>query len=65
MFGRREGEEYEKMIPYHRCTKDELDDFAPPAPGLEGMLKRMKSGGDSGKSGLYCIDLDKLFDRDL
>ena len=65
MWGRREGEEYEKMIPYHRCSKDDFDDFAPPAPGLEGMLERMKKGGDSGKSGLYCIDWGELWNRDL
>ena len=59
MWGKKNGVPYDKLIPYHRCTEEDLNEFAPPDPSAEGMLNRMKRGG---KSGLYCINWDEVDD---
>ena len=53
MWGKKDGVEYEKFIPYHICTEDDYAQFSPPAPEAVGLLNSMKS---KEKRGLYCID---------
>ena len=30
LWGKRGGEPYEKIMPYHKCTAEDFDQFAPP-----------------------------------
>ena len=62
MWGKKEGVAYEKLIPFHRCTEKDFEEFAPPAPSAEGMLNRIKQPGS--KSGLYCVSWDEI-DEDV
>jgi len=59
MWGRKAGKSYEIILPYHRCTNEELDSFAPPSRESVGMLESMKKDPDRG---LYCMDWDKIGD---
>ena len=56
MFGYVNNERYEKMIPYHKCTAEDFDEFAPPAPEAEGLLEDYKNNPNRN---LYCMDWDK------
>ena len=38
MYGFKNGDMYEKMIPHHKCTKEDFDEFAPPAPEAKNLL---------------------------
>ena len=56
-WGKKGGVEYEKLLPYHKCTADDFDEFAPPQPEAVGMLEAIT---DSEMRGLFCPDWDVL-----
>ena len=57
LWGRKGGVAYEKILPYHVCTEEDYDLFAPPSAESVGMLESMKKDPDRG---LYCFDWDKI-----
>ena len=48
------------IIPYHKCTPEELDEFAPPTEDSVGLFKMFKT---SKTRHLYCLDWEKLGDE--
>lgn len=38
-WGKLDGVEYEKVIPVHKCTAEDFEEFAPPQPEAIGMLE--------------------------
>ena len=56
MFGSKNGEKYEKKIPYHKCTAEDYDKFAPPAADSENLIKIYKTNPNRN---LYCVDWEK------
>ena len=57
MYGYKNGEEYEKMIPYHKCTAKDFDEFAPPAPEAEDLLQTYMTNPNRN---IYCLDWDQF-----
>ena len=55
--GKKDGKNYERMIPYQKCSEEDFAEFAPPAPEAEGLLEIYKSG--SNQRALYCLDWEK------
>ena len=55
LVGKKDGLPYERIMPYHKCTEADFEEFAPPQPEAEGMLKSMKT---SKTRGLFCLDWD-------
>ena len=53
MYGRNNGEWYEDILPFHKCTEDDYSQFSPmdelSAPGLEQVRH-------SETRGFYCLD---------
>lgn len=59
IFGIHEGKEYEKFIPYHKCTEADWAEFAPPAKSAIDGWTAIKSDP---KRGMYCLDLTEDID---
>ena len=59
LYGHMNGELYEKFIPVHYCTEEELDAFPAPTSESEGLINTFKSKSDRN---IYCIDWDKYGD---
>ena len=57
LYGSKNREKYEKIIPYHVCTSKDFEEFAPPAPEAEALLETYLTNP---KRNLYCLDWDKL-----
>ena len=57
MFGKKDDEDYETLIPFHRCTEDDFEEFAPPVDEAASMLESIKT---SEKRGLFCLDWDAI-----
>lgn len=55
--GNRDGETYEQMLPYHRCTKSDWDLFAPPTQDSEALFNTYRSSPDRN---LFCMDWEEL-----
>ena len=53
--GLKNGEKYERIIPYHECEESDLQEFAPPTKGASDFLDRIISNP---KRGLFCVDWD-------
>ena len=60
LFGNRDGIGYERLLPYHKCTDEDWQVFAPPAEDSESMFKTYRDNPDRN---LFCIDWDKLEDE--
>lgn len=58
MYGTQKGEQYEKYIPYHKCTAEDFDEFAPPAPEAEYLLEKYMTNDND--QNLFCLDWDQL-----
>lgn len=43
LYGRKDGKFYEKLIPVHYCTKEELDEFATPTADSQGRIDNYKN----------------------
>ena len=39
IYGKKEGKEYEQILPYHRCTDKDYDDFFPIQKSSEVVLQ--------------------------
>ena len=57
IFWHRNGAEGETNIPYHKCTPEELDEFAPPRQESASLLEIYKT---SKTRHLYCLDWEKV-----
>ena len=53
IFGKKEGVEYEKFIPYDKCTEEDWAEFPPPAQASADSWNDIKSGE---KRGMFCLD---------
>ena len=53
MFGQADGEEYEKIIPHHKCTYEEIAAFSTPDPKDAETVEKFMADPDRG---FYCID---------
>ena len=56
-WGKKDGVEYEKMLPFHKCTAEDFEEFAPPQPEALKTLEIMK---ESETQGLFCPDFERL-----
>ena len=56
----RNGKPGETIIPYHKCSADELDEFAPPVADSQGLFEIYRKGETRH---LYCLDWDKVGDQ--
>ena len=56
LYGFKDGVTYEKFIPVHHCTSEELDEFATPVSESVGLINAFKT---QPKRNLYCIDWEK------
>ena len=56
----RDGTEFEKMLPYHKCTDEDFSLFYPVAKKSEGEIKVIRADP---KKNLFCLDkwTDDLF----
>ena len=54
---KRNGIEGERIFPYHYCTAEELDEFAPPVQDSVGLFEIYKK---SDTRHLYCLDWEKF-----
>ena len=59
--GYRDGIGYERLLPYHKCTDEDWQVFAPPAEEAESLFRSYKEDPDRN---LFCIDWDK-FEEEL
>jgi len=55
--GKSNGEIKAKLIDFHRCTEEDLEEFATPTVDAAHTLKKIL---DDPKRGLYCLDWQKL-----
>ena len=53
IYGLRNGIEFQEMIPFHKCTDDDYNDFLQPLNGVEDQFKLIR---DNEKRGMFCID---------
>ena len=56
-----DGNYTERILEHHRCTKEELAQFAPPTIYAEATLNKYLTDP---KKGMFCVDYEKL-DEDL
>ena len=54
-FGKKDGEEYEKLLDYHKCQDRDFESFAPVSGAHESSFQIINSDP---KRGFYCIDWD-------
>ena len=54
VFGIHEGKEYERLIPYHKCTDSDWAQFAPPKKSAQDGWQAIK---DNPKRGMFCLDM--------
>ena len=60
LWGFKNGESYQQLFPYKKCTAEDFDELAPPTPEAAGLLESYKT---SEKRRLYCLDWDKFGDE--
>ena len=53
IFGKKNDVEYQEIIPFHKCTEDDWDQFLEPAMGMEDQINAVKTNP---KRNMYCID---------
>lgn len=56
IFGRHKGQEYERILQYHKCTDEDWVNFAPPSKTSADSWKEINS---SPKRGFMCIDFEE------
>ena len=56
-----ENERAERLLPYHRCTEADFDQFHPPSVDSAPLFEAYKSNVGSDR-GLYCFDWEKIGD---
>lgn len=54
--GLKNGEKYEKILPYHDCTDSDWQEFAPPSKGASRLFSSINTDP---KRGFYCVDWDE------
>ena len=59
-YGNKNGESYQHIFPYHKCTEEDFNAFPAPVPEASGLLEAYKS---SPTRNLYCLDWDKFGDE--
>ena len=59
MAGRKNGETHDIILPYHECTEEDFEHFAPPTLDSERVLNSILSDP---KRGLFCLNWDELAD---
>ena len=52
-YGKRNGKSYQRVLSYHNCTEQELDEFYPIKNIQTNLLKAIK---EDPERGMYCID---------
>ena len=53
LYGKEDGKEYEKILPYRRCTDSDYSEFDEIIPSSKVALEQMKDDEDRG---FLCID---------
>ena len=53
IFGKKEGKEYERLLPYRLCTDSDWDEFYPPSRAFADGIKNIR---DDPKQGMLCVD---------
>jgi len=53
IYGKKNDVEYQELIPFHKCTKDDWDHFLDPAKGIEDQILALRKNP---KRNMYCID---------
>ena len=56
IFGRHKGEEYERLLNFHKCTENDWKYFAPPSSTSKDSWEEIKINK---KRGMFCIDFDE------
>lgn len=54
-YGKKDGKEFERLLPYHRCTDEDYAEFDDIQYSSETALKQMQDGEDRG---FLCLDWD-------
>ena len=57
MRGKKQGKKFEKIIPYHKCTESDWENFPPPAQSAQSSLESYLEDPDRN---LYCLDQEIL-----
>ena len=60
MRGKKQGESYERIIPYHQCTESDWRSFPPPALSAQSKLESYMTDP---QRNLYCLDEAALRDE--
>ena len=55
MYGRKNGQEYERILSYHNCTDADYDEFYPVKKQSAGTLKAIRNDP---RRGMFCLDWD-------
>ena len=58
--GRTDGQTREKILDFHNCTAEDLEQFAPPIIDSELLLNKIIDDPDRN---LYCFDWEELKDE--
>lgn len=53
MFGKKDGKEFERLLPYHKCTDEDWKEFTPPSKAFSDSFSAIKNGD---VDGMYCLD---------
>ena len=53
MYGKKEGKDFERILPYHKCEKSDWDKFPPPGSAYSDSFSQIKNGEIDG---MYCLD---------
>ena len=53
LFGRKEGKEFERLLPYHKCKSSDWENFTEPSKAYSDSFQVIK---DDPKGVMYCID---------
>ena len=54
-FGKKDGKEFEQILPYHKCTEEDWDTFQPPDKGSFDSIVEIRRNP---KRGMFCLDKD-------
>lgn len=52
-FGIKNGVEFERILPFHKCTEDDWDMFPPPSKSFKDVMTLIKTDPERG---MFCID---------
>ena len=53
LYGKRKGEYYQRILPYHTCTDDDYDKFYPVKKSSVSFLKKIR---ENPERGMFCLD---------